>query len=256
MKNKSYILSTLLLSAFLLFACSKDKEDNSINNTYHVIGDEIVHKIYHNMYEPVLIIDASLQNTSFAADSIDLDNDGFEDLLFESRFFTNNSFGASAQVIILHDNLQIIWEWEIDTLFLCTYENVDTVFNWYYNSNPGSCNANSELQIRTWQGDEISALAQGDTIIYSEFQDYETSTRGIGSSLCSFDSTTAYLAESQTNYNYQFTYRHLGIWSGIGERYMAFRIVEDSSQKFGYIRMEIEKYRTIKIYEIVCYTLE
>ena len=190
------------------------------------------------------------------ADSIDLDNDGIADLLFESLELTNSAYNLVAQTTILSGNLQFTSVLVTDSDYLCSYEIGDTLFNWFYDYDPVSCYNNSEIQIIDRSKYEVSSMMIGDTIFFLDSDQFFTGVKGSGWTLGSMDSTLASMEYVANRTGYQFVYDHRCIWSDVGERYLAFRIEKDSTLKYGWIRLEVKEYRMIKIYEVVCFLKE
>jgi hypothetical protein len=70
--------------------------------------------------------------------------------------------------------------------------------------------------------------------------------------LAASDSIMSSIENESKILGYQFTYSHHGIWDGEAAKYLVFKIKDDDSFKYGWIKLKITESTNIQVFEIVC----
>jgi hypothetical protein len=257
MKTPFYLISASVIFVFLAAACSKEKEKEkvTITPTYGIIDSQVAGNVYHRVYSPPLVVEAQGTGPNFIFDSIDLNNDGKQDIRFESFFNQSKGYSEGAQFTSLNSKLQVPFIWISDTSYYCSYEQGDTLFEWYYHIPPIKCTDNSEVKKADKSQDHPKTMRAGDTIYFSNTGSFTWALipSGIGTGLCMKDSLMAAIINDTTVLGYSFTYNWWGIWNGIGIKYLSFKIEDNNVVEYGWIKLEITENRIIKIFEISCF---
>jgi len=255
MKLLVYFISTVLSLLLILSACSKKKEDINNDLNFYIISNQANGCIYHKIYEPALQINASNSGSNNMSDSIDLDNDGINDICFESYLFKPERwYSKSIQFTPLNKNLQIPFQWVNEVSYLCSYSAGDTIYNFLYHTNPGYCN-NSLIKTVDRSHDQPRLMRLNDSVYFSNSAslNWYLCPRGLGILLSSKDSIMGSIENNSAIAGYQFDYLYQGIQDASGSKYLVFKIEENNQIKYGWVNLEISESKNIKIFEIACF---
>jgi len=241
---------------FMFISCSDKDKDNGRDYDFYIINENVNESLYHKVFDPPLQISTSENNSNYYSDSLDLDNNGVNDVCFESFLFKPQRwYSKSAQLTIVNKNIFIPMIWVSQAAYRCSYQLSDTVYYYFYQNDPDSCNDSSTV-IRVDIGmDHLRSMELKDTIPFFNNDNFTwfQIPQNYGFVLAGNDSIMATIENGSQITGYQFTYNHQGIWNGPGVKYLVFKIEEITQLKYGWVKLEISESAEIKIFEIACF---
>lgn len=227
----------LFLASTLLFNCTKENcepyEQNEIQiDTSFSIGNSADNMIITTL-DTFLVIKAEWHE--YEEFIIDINNDGQNDFKLISNH-PSSPAGIDYQeswLKILNSSIEVSSEMIIDTIYKC---NLNDTINEYalFNKNSG------------YFCEDVITKHKTDSIIYPVV--YNSGDTISDNELWVQDE----LVFSYYNRNCCFwkpTYINQGIWNDINIKYILFRFKHDGGNSYGWIKLNIEDFKEIKLYE-------
>lgn len=254
---KNLIGSTVLYALLILTITScKEEEDLRKSNDFFLVG-QLDDNIVLNTYDP------EIKLTSFDRYQIDFDNDNQADFEFYNENLTGNIYTACFErsnssrysfIETLNPAIELLYFTQVDTIYNCHVEDMEAwtqVRDYYYNTDfdcsgnekidkienklvPSIFNLYDTLNLDGSWANNVFELA------YSRYDNVVRSTWECPSSGISSSELTTITREN---------------WNNKSMRYIVFRKKVNDSYIQGWIRLEVNNYNEITLYD-VAYQLE